>query len=219
MAILPARMSTRGDRGMFMSSLWSGGLIALAGLSALLMPRPAQVQIYETVTLATPNGSYRYVFPVAPTWLGYPYNWCCFNAYTAWAAPAYYGLGPYVGVANGVPGYRGPAGYTVWNPSPVVPETTQRSGAAASLDIRVPEGAKVTIDGRALEQSGRKRQFVTSVEPNRTVRYRVSATWTEDGRKISTSRDVAAQAGDRQSILFLAGSPAADDSQRASRLR
>jgi uncharacterized protein (TIGR03000 family) len=204
---------------MFRSSLFVRGLVALGGLAALFVPRPAHAQIYETVTLATPSGSYRYVFPVAPTWLGFPWNNCCFNAYTAWAAPAYYGLSPYYGIASAAPGSHGPAGYAHGNASAAVVGTASPSSSSASLDIRVPEGADVRIDGRPLEQSGVQRRYVTpALPPNQSVRHRINATWTENGRNISASRDVIVQAGDRQSILFLAATPASDDSQRASRL-
>jgi uncharacterized protein (TIGR03000 family) len=205
---------------MFRSSLFVRGLVVLGGLAALFVPRPAHAQIYETVTLATPSGSYRYVFPVAPTWLGFPWNNCCFNAYTAWAAPAYYGLGPYYGgIASAGSGGHGPAGYAHGNAFAAVPGTPSSSSSSASLDIRVPEGADVRIDGRPLEQSGIKRRYVTpAVPPNQSVHHRINATWTENGRKISASRDVMVQAGDRQSILFLAATPAQNDSQRASRL-
>jgi uncharacterized protein (TIGR03000 family) len=203
---------------MLRSSLFFRGLVALGGLAALFVPRPAQAQIYETVTLATPSGSYRYVFPIAPTWLGFPWQDCCFNAYTAWAGGAYYGLSPYYGVASAGPGNHGTAGHFHGNPTPTVLGTVSPSSSSASLDIRVPEGADVKIDGRPLEQSGARRHYVTpALSPSQSVRHRINATWTENGRQVSASREVMVQAGDRQSILFLAATPGPDGSQRASR--
>ena len=204
---------------MFRSSLFVRGLVALGGLAALFVPRPAHAQIYETVTLATPSGSYRYVFPIAPTWLGYPWQDFYLNAYTAWAGGAYYGLSPNYGVASAGPGSHGPVGYTHGNASATVLGTPSPSSSSASLDIRLPAGADVKIDGRPLEQSGVQRRYVTpALPPNQSLRHRINATWTEKGRTISASRDVMVQAGDRQSILFLAATPAPDDSQRTSRL-
>jgi uncharacterized protein (TIGR03000 family) len=203
---------------MLRSSFFVRGLVALGGLAAFFAPRPVQAQIYESATLATPSGSYRYVFPVAPVWLDYPYRDCCFNAYTAWAGGAYYGLGGYYGGGNGGSASRGPAGHNHWNASATVLGTSAPSGVSASLDIRVPKGADVKIDGRPLEQSGAQRRYVTSaLGPNENLHHRIDATWTEKGRKVSVSRDVMLQAGDRQSILFLAATSAANDSQRASR--
>jgi uncharacterized protein (TIGR03000 family) len=202
---------------MLRSSFFVRGLVAVGGLAVFFVPRPAQAQIYESATLATPSGSYRYVFPVAPVWLDYPYRDCCFNAYTAWAGGAYYGLGGYYGGGNGGSASRGPAGHNHWNASATVLGTAVPSSSSASLDIRVPEGADVRIDGRRLEQSGAQRRFVTpDLRPNQSVRHRIDATWTEKGQKVSASRDVMVEAGDRQSILFLVGT-ARDDSQRASR--
>jgi uncharacterized protein (TIGR03000 family) len=205
---------------MFRSSFFVRGLVALGGLAVFFVPRPAQAQIYETVTLATPSGSYRYVFPVAPVWLGYPWQDYCFNAYTAWAAGAYYGLSPYYGgVASAGPGNHGAAGHFHGSATATVLGTVSPSSSSASLDIRVPEGADVKIDGRPLDQPGARRHYVTpALSPSQSVRHRINATWTENGRKISASRDVMVQAGDRQSILFLAASPAQNDSQTASRL-
>src|SRR5947207_3440051 len=85
---------------MFKQAFTIRALLGFAAAALVWGPRPASAQIYETVTLATPSGSYRYVFPVAPTWLGYPWGYNFYNAYSAWYGPAYYGLAPYAGIAG-----------------------------------------------------------------------------------------------------------------------
>jgi uncharacterized protein (TIGR03000 family) len=189
-------------------------LLGLAAAAVVCAPSPASAQIYESATLATPNGSYRYVFPVAPTWLGYPWGWNFYNAYSAWSGPAYWGLSPYMGIA----GMNRPLGAG----SQAFAAAARPSAAgdsSARLDIRVPATAVVQVQGRTLDQDGATRRFQTPpIAPNQSRRYTIQAVWTENGHEVSAIRQVSVQAGDRQSILFMASAPSSSGTDRVTKL-
>jgi uncharacterized protein (TIGR03000 family) len=197
---------------MYPHSVSARALVGIALAAILFTARPASAQIYEVATLATPNGSYRYVFPVAPTYLGYPwgyYGYWGWNAYNPYDVPGYYGLGAFPGIAGG---YRSQVSAPAGNKATAT--------ASAALEIRVPAGAKVKIQDSALDQAGTHRRYVTPpLEANRSYRFTVQAAWRENGREVSSQRDVTVRAGDRQSILFLAASGDGTGTQTASRLR
>jgi uncharacterized protein (TIGR03000 family) len=91
--------------------------------------------------------------------------------------------------------------------------------SSARLDIRVPATAVVQVQGRTLDQDGATRRFQTPpIAPNQSRRYTIQAVWTENGHEVSASREVTVQAGDRQSILFMAASPSFGGSDRVTKL-
>jgi uncharacterized protein (TIGR03000 family) len=73
-----------------------------------------------------------------------------------------------------------------------------------TLIVRVPDGATVWVNGAKTNQTGVRREFVsTGLTPGRTYTFLVRAQWA-DGRGIVTDRDrvVTVQAGERRAIDF-----------------
>jgi uncharacterized protein (TIGR03000 family) len=75
---------------------------------------------------------------------------------------------------------------------------------AVSIDIRVPPDADVFFDGKKTTQRGVNRHFVTPpLEEGKNYSYQVKATWNEDGKEVTRTRDLPVQAGQRKMVDFL----------------
>jgi len=87
--------------------------------------------------------------------------------------------------------------------------TAVRSSARpASITIRVPEQADVSIQGQKLNQIGSVRQFITPVLDAGAVQtYLIRATWKQGGTEMAASEEVFVMPGDQKSVLFLSGRP------------
>jgi uncharacterized protein (TIGR03000 family) len=73
----------------------------------------------------------------------------------------------------------------------------------AQLVLRVPEGARVTVNKTALRKTGPKRTFTTKVlERGKEYDYRVVVTWTDSGKERKATRRVKVKAGDRVEVDF-----------------
>jgi uncharacterized protein (TIGR03000 family) len=84
------------------------------------------------------------------------------------------------------------------------PPAVPTADTEVSLIVRVPESATVWVNGSKTNQTGVRREFVsTGLTPGRTYTYMVRAQWT-DGRGIARDADrvVTVQAGERRAIDF-----------------
>jgi uncharacterized protein (TIGR03000 family) len=64
------------------------------------------------------------------------------------------------------------------------------------LTIVVPEGARVTINDRPTNSTGRVRQYVShGLKPGRTYKYEVKAIVYRDGQPVESVRSVYLSAG------------------------
>jgi uncharacterized protein (TIGR03000 family) len=69
------------------------------------------------------------------------------------------------------------------------------------VDVVVPAGASLTVNGRASRQQGTRRAFETLPIPSdRTVTRTFVATWTQDGKEVRRSRTVTLRSGQRVTI-------------------
>lgn len=76
-------------------------------------------------------------------------------------------------------------------------ETTQQSVAApATVVVSLPATAVLTIDGEATTSKTATRMFVTpTLTVGKTYSYTLRATYTQDGKPVVVTRDVAVRAG------------------------
>jgi len=123
----------------------------------------------------------------------------------------------YPGPAGSYPGpldFRTEAGFDIPRLiviSPRVPEdttvsapeatvTTQSLPAApqtATLDVRLPAGAVLYIQGKKTSQTGSERHFVTpALEAGQKYRYTLKAAWSENGRAKEVGRHVFLRGGE-----------------------
>lgn len=155
-------------------------------------------------------------------WDGYGYR-----NYSYWNRPYYsYGWYPYrysyPYVNNyyyydyGVPYYGNAYRYEGYNPdyvsgyyNPDIERSTggydnsdmERSADRVTLEVRVPDGADVWIDGHQTRQRGTIREFQSPpLQPGQDYRYEVRASWMEDGRRVDRTKEVAVRAGERVSV-------------------
>jgi uncharacterized protein (TIGR03000 family) len=76
---------------------------------------------------------------------------------------------------------------------------------AASIEVRVPENAKVFFDDQPTQQKGSERFFTTpSIPTGKTWAYHVRATWNDsNGQPVTRERDIQVTPGARQVVNFL----------------
>jgi len=147
-------------------------------------------------------GGYGYgYYPYGGFGRGYPY----------YGSRGYYDYYPYDYGYNYAPDYSVPS-YSQAAPAPRVniPEN------AALIDVRVPDGAQVWIDGQQTKQTGPMRELVTpALDPGQEFSYDIRARWTENGQEVDRHRKVTFHAGDRLMVNLMApqGSPSAEARQ------
>jgi uncharacterized protein (TIGR03000 family) len=156
---------------------------------------------------------------------GYPYGGWGNPYYSTWSNP-YYGGTPYYGGYNSYPTYSSyfystsSYFYSTSTPNPVVipawayssqgtesPEyqgAKQIADARATIEVKVPAGAKVTFDGTPTSQKGTDRVFATPpLTRGRSYVYEIQASWTDaGGTTITQQREVTVEAGKRSTVSF-----------------
>jgi uncharacterized protein (TIGR03000 family) len=90
---------------------------------------------------------------------------------------------------------------------PVYPSTDAPEAPAppptgeARLDVRVPAGAELWVEGKRMSQTGEYRQFVSPpLEPGKDYAYRMRVRWIENGREVERTRDVVVRPGDQLDV-------------------
>lgn len=134
--------------------------------------------------------------------------------------PNYYSTAPYYGYGYGFYGGYGGAGYGPANTTPNItglpsqpmanPEgSVAESSASASvavvpshpnaaaLDVKVPDGAQLLVQGQPTRQKGTERFFESPpLERGKTYAYKIKAVWTNrDGEKVERQQTVQVRAG------------------------
>jgi uncharacterized protein (TIGR03000 family) len=160
--------------------------------------------------------AYQRGFPSAPQASFFGYNLDDTN-------PGYYGGGRYreyyaygrgYGIANfpgPLPNY--PRGYipksmrgypSPWSePRPTIFVRGDAAAAPCTVEIHLPDGAEVWIDGEPTKQTGAQRTFVTpALHGGLEYSYSVRARWETDGQVVEQSRSVDVRAGDHVAIVF-----------------
>jgi uncharacterized protein (TIGR03000 family) len=77
------------------------------------------------------------------------------------------------------------------------------TGGMARINVRLPEGAKLTVEGQAVTLPAGAPVFRTpKLEPNRTYYYTLTAEVVRDGQKQTLTRNVAFRAGQEVAVDF-----------------
>jgi uncharacterized protein (TIGR03000 family) len=76
-----------------------------------------------------------------------------------------------------------------------------------TLNITVPADAEIWFGDTPTAQKGPFRRFVSpSITPGEDYVYTIRASWTEGGRKVERTKELAVHAGDRINLAFTRGS-------------
>ncbi|HEV3447735.1 MAG TPA: TIGR03000 domain-containing protein [Gemmataceae bacterium] len=107
----------------------------------------------------------------------------------------YYGSPTYGPAYQGTDSY-----YTSVSPSPVSEQTV-------TINMSLPSSAKVWFNDAPTTQTGPDRTFVSpTITPGKNYVYTIRASWTDGGRKVERTKDIAVHAGDRINLDFTKGS-------------
>jgi uncharacterized protein (TIGR03000 family) len=115
-----------------------------------------------------------------------------------------YGYGSYGGMSY-VSGYSGYGGtYATMQPAGGYSYGATANGAApATIVVRLPADATLTVDGAPTTSSQNVRTFVSpDLQPDKEYQYTLRAEATRDGKKVTSSKEVTVRAG-RQSEVTI----------------
>jgi len=138
---------------------------------------------------------------------GYPYYGSSYTGYPYYDSSysSYPDYGSYSGTAVYAPTYAGtdvstyvPPTTSLYPPAEAAP-VPAAAGNTARIEVQVPVGAQVWIDGQLSNQTSTVRAFETpaTLEPGRTYSYKVVAQWDENGVPVTRERVVDFQAGNQ----------------------
>lgn len=104
-------------------------------------------------------------------------------------------------------------------PALLPPPKVMAEANRARIDVTLPADAELWFQGTKTRLTGAVRHFVTvPLDPNLSYTYDIKATWKENDRPATATRQIVVRAGDRQSITLLAStvssSPAVANSGR-----
>jgi uncharacterized protein (TIGR03000 family) len=157
---------------------------------------------------------------------GYPYSYGGYGAY-----PSYYGsysAYPYYSGGYSVPDYNyldvepygtAPDSGSYYNSgpdytTPTVPQTATTvpstpTDTTAHIDVRVPAGTEVWVEGAQTKQTGELRHFVSPpLTPGQEFVYDIRARWTDaNGQVVDQTRHVQVHAGSQVVENFTAPAP------------
>jgi len=107
---------------------------------------------------------------------------------------------PYGDRARIMWGYPSAPSVTAFEP-PTAPTTPPEP--VAYLEVQVPNGAQIWLEGSKTKQTGTTRLFVSPpLNAGEEYTYEVRARWTQDGREVEQTQRVAVHAGDRLHLTF-----------------
>ena len=86
------------------------------------------------------------------------------------------------------------------------PEELANTPAPATLVVRVPADAALSINGVATRSAAATRSFVSpSLQPGKEFHYTLKAEAVRDGRKVTATQRVAVRAGERKEVVLAFG--------------
>jgi uncharacterized protein (TIGR03000 family) len=86
-------------------------------------------------------------------------------------------------------------------PQAAAPRPATSTANQATVTIQVAEGAKLTIDGKAIAMTGTTQTFFTpELDPSRVYFYEMKATAKKDGKELSANKKVAVRAGEKVKV-------------------
>jgi uncharacterized protein (TIGR03000 family) len=188
------------------------------GTSWAQMSRPGAApaaQVYQRGTLNSPS--------YAAPWNGYPGNYYTYSVSPA--LPTYltsinypriygaysYGMAPEGYFYGGMPSPYAvaPDGFRSMYPPSVAPALSTPivepfpTDGVAHITVNLPLDAELWFENVKTALTGSSRRFVSPpLLPGRSYVYTVRATWTENGREVTQSRQVQVSGGQRLSIDF-----------------
>ena len=96
------------------------------------------------------------------------------------------------------PAYQGTDSY--YTSSPVSDQTV-------TINISLPSSGKIWFNDAPTTQTGPDRSFVSpTITPGKDYVYTIRASWTEGGRKVERTKNIAVHAGDRINLDLTKGS-------------
>jgi uncharacterized protein (TIGR03000 family) len=116
-----------------------------------------------------------------------------------------YGYGP----ANYTPNITGLPSVPMANPDEAISPSRSRAVSvsvshpnAAAIDVKVPAGARLLVQGQPTRQTGANRFFESPpLEQGKTYAYKIKAMWTnKDGEKVERDRTVQVRAGSHVAV-------------------
>lgn len=200
--------------------------IPLAGVilsTFFLSASPSAAQVFTTTVVDGPNGRIFYTAPSSavpavpafdPWAYGYPFSSLAsaLNLYGGFPHPADLPSAYYdAGVPNQVtfPGRVPVSIASLTAPVPTAPPAAPAappSPTRGRVDVKVRKDATLWVQGQKSAQSGTVRHFVTGdLEPGVAYTYRIKASWTENGHKVTVEQPVTVRAGTRDSVTFVEG--------------
>ena len=114
-----------------------------------------------------------------------------------YSTPSYYGSTPY---------YYGDSGYYDY-----VPQTTPSyddslpapTSAPAHINVSVPADAQIWVNGQKVDSTGTTRSLTTpALSPGNQYTYDVKATWNDNGKPMTQTRQVIVTAGSDANVSF-----------------
>jgi uncharacterized protein (TIGR03000 family) len=121
---------------------------------------------------------------------GYDSSW--YGTPTYYGAPMYYGGSTYQGGYEYGRAFEGTGYFDV-----------SAIEAPATLVVRLPADAKLTVDGSATRSTDSVRAFVSPpLQPGKDYHYTLRAEVTRDGKKVERTRDVSVRAGQTSEVNF-----------------
>jgi uncharacterized protein (TIGR03000 family) len=139
------------------------------------------------------GGGYRYggygygAMPYAGGYYGYaPDSGATYYSYSPYGAPVYSGGTP-AGYGYGMPANQGYYG----------------SEAPATIMVRLPADARLTIDGASTSSTQEMRTFISPpLQPGKEYQYTLRAEVMRDGKKVERTRDVTVRAGQQSEVTI-----------------
>jgi uncharacterized protein (TIGR03000 family) len=88
------------------------------------------------------------------------------------------------------------------SPAPTTPQkTTLDNAVPATIVVKVPADARLTIDGEATTSTSTQRVFVSpALNPGRDYHYTLKAEFHKDGKLMSVSKEVTVRAGNETRV-------------------
>ena len=91
-----------------------------------------------------------------------------------------------------------------YTPGQAGPSQASQNPNVATLEVRVPDGAEIWIEGDKTSMTGTMRRFTSpALEPGKSYTYDVKAKWTDSsGKEVERTRTVKVAAGARVGVDF-----------------